>query len=180
MSEHRRRERRNFDRCRRIEFVAVDVHFIIKTPEREESEVREHHEQVHQLRHFSHHDHPQREQHHSSEDERDPFEFREVIVDQRTHTDVMIQGIDPNEDKSYITGTYEYPLGRGINFQIDTDNVQKLADLLKQNSYDLRRDIWDSWYRAGSVLHGCRQILVLDPDGYLLRFSQDIGEKSVS
>jgi hypothetical protein len=37
----------------------------------------------------------------------------------------------------------------------------------------------DHWYRQGSVLLGCREFLVQDPDGYLLRFSQDIGEKRV-
>lgn len=90
---------------------------------------------------------------------------------------LMIQELDPNEDKAFITGSFEYPLGRGINFQIDTDNVQKLHDLLNEHKYSLRREIQDSWYKVGNVLKGCRQILMQDPDGYLLRFSQDIGEK---
>lgn len=92
---------------------------------------------------------------------------------------LMIQEIDSNEDKEFITGSFEYPLGRGINFQINTDNVQKLADSLKESNYPIRRDIKDSWYKVGDVLKGCRQILVQDPDGYLLRLSQDIGEKPV-
>lgn len=91
----------------------------------------------------------------------------------------MIQEIDPNEDDEYITGKFEYPLGRVINFQIDTDNIQKLADSLKSHRYPLRRDIKDSWYKVRNMLHGCRQILVQDPDGYLLRFSEGIGEKPV-
>ncbi len=45
---------------------------------------------------------------------------------------LMIQELNPNEDKEFITGNLEYPLGRGINFQINTDNVQKLADNLKK------------------------------------------------
>ncbi len=90
---------------------------------------------------------------------------------------LMIQEIDPNEDKAFITGSYEYPLGRGINFQIEVDDVQKLADSLVQHNYPLRRNMKDSWYQVGNVLIGCRQILVQDPDGYLLRFSQDLGEK---
>lgn len=92
----------------------------------------------------------------------------------------MIQEIDHNEDDEYITGKFEYPLGRGINFQIDTDNVQELTNSLKTDNYPLLRDISDSWYRENDILHGCRQILVQDPDGYLLRFSQGIGEKSAS
>lgn len=93
---------------------------------------------------------------------------------------IMIQQIDPNEKDEYLTGTFEYPLGRGINFQIDTDNVQKLSDSLKENNYPLRREIQDSWYRVEDVLSGCRQILVQDPDGYLLRFSEDLGDKPVN
>lgn len=90
---------------------------------------------------------------------------------------IMIQKLDPNEVKAFITGTYEYPLGRGINFQINTDDVEQLAESLKSNNYPLRRDLQNSWYKKGNILSGCRQILVQDPDGYLLRFSQDIGEK---
>jgi lactoylglutathione lyase len=92
-------------------------------------------------------------------------------------SNVMIQELDPNEDKAFITGDFEYPFGRGINFQIDTENVQRLNDSLKDRNYPLRRPIQDSWYKVGNVLRGCRQILVQDPDGYLLRFSQGIGEK---
>jgi hypothetical protein len=69
----------------------------------------------------------------------------------------------------------------GLSFKRTVrDNVQKLYASLKAYTYPLRREIQDSWYQVGNVLHGCRQILVQDPDGYLLRFSQDIGEKSAS
>lgn len=92
---------------------------------------------------------------------------------------LMIQELNPYEDEAFITGHFEYPFGRGINFQIDTDNVQKVYDSLRAYDYPLRRARKDSWYKVGNVLRGCRQILVQDPDGYLLRFSQDIGEKPV-
>jgi catechol 2,3-dioxygenase-like lactoylglutathione lyase family enzyme len=94
-------------------------------------------------------------------------------------SNLMLQDLDPHEDEAFITGSFEYPLGRGINFQIDTDNVQKVYDSLKKHDYPLRRERKDSWYKVGNVLRECRQILVQDPDGYLLRFSQDIGEKPV-
>lgn len=90
----------------------------------------------------------------------------------------MIQEVDPNEDRVFVTGPYGYPLGRGINFQIATNNVEQVAESLKAHHYPVRRALQDSWYRQDKVLHGCRQLLVQDPDGYLLRFSQDIGEKS--
>ncbi|MFI5272711.1 MAG: bleomycin resistance protein [Ktedonobacterales bacterium] len=90
---------------------------------------------------------------------------------------LMLQELDPTEDAAFITGSYQYPLGRGVNFQIDTTDVGKVADELQRHAYPLRRELQDSWYRIGDVLVGCRQLLVQDPDGYLLRFSQHIGEQ---
>jgi hypothetical protein len=36
------------------------------------------------------------------------------------------------------------------------------------------------WYRAGDVETGVHQFLVQDPDGYLVRFAADIGDRPVS
>ena len=41
---------------------------------------------------------------------------------------IMIQELDPNEGEEFITGKFEYPFGRGINFQVDTNDVQKIAN----------------------------------------------------
>lgn len=88
---------------------------------------------------------------------------------------IMIQELAPGEKE---IEKLEYPFGRGINFQIDTQNVQNIIDSLDKNNYPLKRGIKDSWYQAGDKSYGCREILVQDPDGYLLRFSEAIGEKS--
>ena len=88
----------------------------------------------------------------------------------------MIQELAPGEKESE---KLEYPFGRGINFQINTPSVQIIIDSLAKNNYPLKRGIKDSWYRAEKKLYGCREILVSDPDGYLLRFSEDLGEKEV-
>jgi catechol 2,3-dioxygenase-like lactoylglutathione lyase family enzyme len=87
---------------------------------------------------------------------------------------LMIQELVKGEKE---IGKLEYPFGRGINFQIETDNIQKIIDSLEKNSYPIKRGSKDSWYRENNLLHGCREILVMDPDGYLLRFSEYIGEK---
>lgn len=86
---------------------------------------------------------------------------------------IMIQDIEPE----LITEKLKYPYGRGINFQIETDNVEKIIRLLSKNAYPLKRGIKDNWYRENNIMHGCREILVMDPDGYLLRFSEGIGQK---
>lgn len=83
------------------------------------------------------------------------------------------------EKEEWVNGQPEYPYGRGINFQIGTDNIQNIVDSLAKNNYELKRDAKESWYRENNTLHGCREILVMDPDGYLLRFSESIGEKPV-
>ena len=70
------------------------------------------------------------------------------------------------------TGELQYPLGRGINFQIATDDVYKIANNLKQNNIYLFRDIIKSRYECGYEVIYEKEILVQDPDGYLLRFSQ--------
>ena len=88
---------------------------------------------------------------------------------------LMIQQED--DDEEWHNGKPEYPFGRGINLQIETDDVQKIINSLTDNNYPLKRGIKDSWYKVNDVLHGCREILVMDPDGYLLRFSQGLGVK---
>jgi lactoylglutathione lyase len=36
------------------------------------------------------------------------------------------------------------------------------------------------WYRHDDIEHGQTQFLVQDPDGYLLRFMQDLGQRPVN
>ncbi len=87
----------------------------------------------------------------------------------------MIEQVNNN----WFTGKLTHPFGRGVNFQIDCDNIQPLLDSLTAHEYSLFQASEDSWYRKDKKLLGCREFLVQDPDGYLLRFSQYLGEKSV-
>lgn len=85
---------------------------------------------------------------------------------------IMIEEMNGHWD----TGELQYPFGRGINFQIATDDVYKIANNLKQNNINLFRDIMESRYDCGSEVFLEKEILVQDPDGYLLRFSQTVVE----
>ncbi|VVB59950.1 Glyoxalase/Bleomycin resistance protein/Dioxygenase superfamily protein [uncultured archaeon] len=78
------------------------------------------------------------------------------------------------------TGKLEYPLGRGINFQIEVDDVNKIVESLKKHNYPMKIMPSDNWYRKGKKLLGCREFLVMDPDGYLLRFSQNLGTRTLA
>ena len=56
----------------------------------------------------------------------------------------------------------------------------RMANLdMKKVNYKIFVEIEDHWYRKENTLLGCREFLVQDPNGYLLRFSQDLGEKDV-
>lgn len=71
-----------------------------------------------------------------------------------------------------------YPFGNGINFQIEVNDVSSIYDSLQKNNYKIAFDIEENWYRQGDKLLGNKEFLVQDPDGYLLRFSQDLGIKN--
>ncbi|WP_164215749.1 VOC family protein [Virgibacillus sp. YIM 98842] len=71
------------------------------------------------------------------------------------------------------TGKLEYPFGRGINFQIIADNIQPIVDRLIQNEIHLFREPAVNEYKTNETVFKEKEFLVQDPDGYLLRFSED-------
>lgn len=64
------------------------------------------------------------------------------------------------------------PLGRGINLQIDVVDLQPLHQALLANNVPLRLPPETVDYRTGDSRIRVRQLMIQDPDGYLLRFSQ--------
>ena len=89
----------------------------------------------------------------------------------------MLQEIDKND--KWNLAPLSYPFGNGINFQLEVDNVQLIYDNLKNYGYEITFEMEENWYRQGDKLLGNKEFLVQDPDGYLLRFAEDLGEKSV-
>ena len=71
------------------------------------------------------------------------------------------------------TAPLENPLGRGINFSIETDNIEVIYQKLIDADYPLFRPMTTSQYRMNDVWLEQKQFLVQDPDGYLLRFNQE-------
>ena len=72
-----------------------------------------------------------------------------------------------------------YPFGNGINFQIEVSNLDEIYNNLKNSNYKITFDIEENWYRQDNKLLGNKEFLIQDPDGYLLRFSEDLGEKDI-
>ena len=79
------------------------------------------------------------------------------------------------ETDFWLTGPREKPYGRGINLQIEVGNLDGIVARLSKAGIPLFRPVEEAWYRAGELYSGNRQFLVQDPDGYLLRFFQDLG-----
>lgn len=92
-------------------------------------------------------------------------------------TQFMLQEIA--KDDKWDIGELKYPFGNGVNFQIEVDNVEKLYNSLKENGYKIAFEMEENWYRQDDKLLGNKEFLVQDPDGYLLRFSEDLGEKTI-
>ena len=68
-----------------------------------------------------------------------------------------------------------HPFGRGVNLQIEVADAAALAGALRAQGIPLLLPIEDRWYRKGDQETGNRQFVVADPDGYLLRFFEDLG-----
>ncbi len=87
----------------------------------------------------------------------------------------MLQEI--SADDKWSIAPLSYPFGNGINFQLEVTDINDLYYRLKSAGYLVAFDIEENWYRQGSKLLGNKEFLIQDPDGYLLRFSEDLGEK---
>lgn len=88
------------------------------------------------------------------------------------------QPVDP--ERIWNTAELAPPFGRGINFQIRVGDVDALHASLEAHGVPFFLPMEEKWYRRDDELLGNRQFLAQDPDGYLLRFYQDLGAKPVT
>lgn len=80
--------------------------------------------------------------------------------------------------RSWAAGPLEYPLGRGMNLQIDTTDAAALYERAKLSGARIFLELEEKWYRIDAATEvGNRQFIVLDPDGYMLRFAEDMGDR---
>jgi catechol 2,3-dioxygenase-like lactoylglutathione lyase family enzyme len=77
----------------------------------------------------------------------------------------------------WITGAMEQPFGRGINLQIEVEDIAAPLTRLRDAGRPLHFAPEEKWYRAGDVETGVRQFAVADPDGYLIRLRQSLGQR---
>ncbi|MBO0982725.1 VOC family protein [Rathayibacter sp. SD072] len=88
---------------------------------------------------------------------------------------VMLDTVGLGRD--WITAPLERPLGRGANLQIRVDDADAVGEALRRAGVVLFGEPETRWYRTGGRESGVRQVLVTDPDGYLLRFQSSLGSR---
>lgn len=82
--------------------------------------------------------------------------------------------------RDWVTGQMEHPYGRGINFQVSVPSIESIRTTLTEASYSLFMSPETKWYRiSDSEEAGVRQLLVTDPDGYLIRLQESLGHRNV-
>jgi catechol 2,3-dioxygenase-like lactoylglutathione lyase family enzyme len=79
--------------------------------------------------------------------------------------------------RRFRTAPLERPFGRGINLQIACVDAAVLHDAALAAGKACLIALEERWYRVGASERGNRQFVVADPDGYLLRFFEDLGER---
>ena len=67
-----------------------------------------------------------------------------------------------------------YPFGRGVNFSIEVDDIEKLYQHIVCSQYPLFRPMMINKYEMNGQSIEKKEFLVQDPDGYLLRFTHEI------
>jgi catechol 2,3-dioxygenase-like lactoylglutathione lyase family enzyme len=79
--------------------------------------------------------------------------------------------------RNWIAGELEAPYGRGMNLQLHVEDAASTATALAEAGVPLFSPLETRWYRVGTEEAGVRQLVVADPDGYLLRFQSSLGRR---
>ena len=96
---------------------------------------------------------------------------------ERESAELMIDQIGLGRSFDDGAGPLVAPLGRGMNLQIEVSDLAPLLSALAAEVWPLLLPLEERWYRAGAQELGNRQIVLADPDGYLLRFFEDLGTR---
>lgn len=81
--------------------------------------------------------------------------------------------------RRFRTAPLERPCGRGVNVQVEVADVDALHARVDQAGQRAVVELEGRWYRLDTFGAGNRQLVVADPDGYLLRFFEDLGRRLI-
>lgn len=88
---------------------------------------------------------------------------------EREGSQIMIQENNGN----WNTGELEHPYGRGINLSIEIKGVEELYHFFMKRKYQMFSEIMYNEYEVSGKTYVDKEFLIQDPDGYLLRFSEE-------
>jgi catechol 2,3-dioxygenase-like lactoylglutathione lyase family enzyme len=77
----------------------------------------------------------------------------------------------------FETGPMQPPLGQGAMFQIYFEEIDPILSNLAARNWPIYLGPRDVWRKTGDRESGQREVLVQDPDGYLLMLAQSMGER---
>lgn len=70
------------------------------------------------------------------------------------------------------TADLERPFGRGMNLEIEVTGLEEIASRLRTRNHPMLLEPHERSYRMAGEDRVVRQLLVADPDGYLIRLSE--------
>ena len=92
--------------------------------------------------------------------------------------ELMIDQIGLGRTFTVADAPIERPFGRGLNLQLRVPDVDAILQRLQLASIPLYLPLEEKWYRRDEIEVGSRQFVVADPDGYLVRPFEDLGERT--
>lgn len=104
-----------------------------------------------------------------------PEERFAYLVREGAHVILEQAGVGRN----WIAAPMERPLGRGMNLQIGVTDLEPILTALDCTGIMPFMAAETRWYRIGPAEEaGVRQVVVADPDGYLLRFQASLARRA--
>ena len=76
--------------------------------------------------------------------------------------------------RNWVTASLKAPYGRGINFQIECNDVAAAAARFTAADWSFFLPMEEKTYQTGTKETRVRQFIVQDPDGYLVRLSETL------
>lgn len=90
--------------------------------------------------------------------------------------DIMVECLSAG-GRVWLTGELKKPFGRGVNFQWNVSDIDKMYSRVKASSPEsIFLEMETRSYQCGSEVFVQKQFIAQDPDGYLFRFCSDSNE----
>jgi len=83
------------------------------------------------------------------------------------------------EDRLFPAAELSHPYGRGLNLEIDVDEVEPLHDAALAAGAEIVLALEERSYEIEHESLRVRQFAVADPDGYVIRLSQRLGTRQL-